>query len=246
MDNEKVNLQARVAELREQVNHQGSASDVAYTVIREAIRGGVIAPGARLIEVELAEALSMSRTPVHEALRRLEAERLIDHAPRGGLIVPTMTLDDLIEIFEIREMLEGLAARRAAERMSRAEIAAMGETVKRMEEAYEAHNIAGVSGASSQYHQILRSGARYSRLPQLLALLFDSQRSILAHEFGTPERVVTAVAEHRAIYEAIAARDQERAEQLARQHSRNALNAQILAHSQLPPAANSRITPTSR
>lgn len=232
MDNQKERFRARLAEIRERFNHYGTASETAYAVIREGIRGGAIAPGARLIEVELAEALSMSRTPVHEALRRLEAERLIEHAPRGGLIVPAMTLDDLIEIFEIRELLEGLAARRGAERMSQTEIDVMGEAVKRMEQAMEANDVTAVSDASGQYHRILRSGARYSRLPQLLALLFDSQRSILAHEFGTPERMSAAIAEHRAIFEAIAARDSEEAEQLARQHSRNALRAQILAHSQ--------------
>lgn len=232
MDDDIATLGSRIGELRERVNHQGTASDIAYAVIREAIRRGIIPPGERLVEVELAEALSMSRTPVHEALRRLEAERLIEHAPRGGLIVPTMTLDDLIEIFDIRELLEGLAARRAAERMSQAQIDVMGETVERMEQAFEANDITRVSELSGQYHRVLRSGARYSRLPQLLALLFDSQRSILAHEFGSPERVAIALAEHRAIYEAIAARDPELAEQLAREHSRNALRAQILAHSQ--------------
>lgn len=230
VDESKEALAAGLGELRERLDQRRAASEIAYTVIREAIRRGMIRPGARLIEVELGEALAMSRTPVHEALRRLEAEHFVERAPRGGLVVPTITLDDLIEIFEIREMLEGLAARRAAERMSQAETNAMRETVERMERALAADDFERVSESSNHYHRILRSGAKYTRLPQLLSWLLDSHRTISAHEFGTPERTATAVAEHRAIYEAIADRDPQRAEMLAREHSRNALTAQILAH----------------
>lgn len=215
--------------LRAQHARHGSTSAVAYWTIRDAIRTGLIRAGERLVELDLAAALEMSRTPVREALRQLEVERLVEVAPRRGFVVPTITIDDLVEIFEIREVLEGLAARRAAQRMGPAELGALRETVDRMDRARDADDLTGLAEASSQFHRLLRSGSKHGRLPQLLALLFDAHRSIWLHELA-PERVDGAIAEHRAIYDAIAAHDGTRAEELAREHSRSALRAQLLAH----------------
>lgn len=219
----------RLRALRAQHARHGSTAAIAYWTIRDAIRTGVIQAGDRLVELDLAAALEMSRTPVREALRQLEVERLVEVAPRRGFVVPTITIDDLVEIFEIREVLEGLAARRAAQRMGPAELEALCETVDRMERARAADDVTGLAEASSQFHRLLRSGSKYARLPQLLALLFDAHRSIWLHELA-PERIDGAIAEHRAICDAITAHDGTLAEQLAREHSRHALRAQILAH----------------
>lgn len=216
-------------ELRARHARHSAAADIAYWTIRDAIRSGVILPGDRLIELDLAAALEMSRTPVRDALRQLDAERLVEKAPSRGFVVPTMTTDDIVEIYEIREVLEGLAARRAAMRMGDAEIAALGETVERAERACNAGDLTVLWQASNQFHSMLRAGNRNARLPRLLALMLDAHRSLRLHEFA-PERVEDAVAEHRAIYEAIASRNGDLAEQLARDHSRHALRAQLLAH----------------
>ncbi len=223
------NRVSSLRELRARHARQGAAADVAYWTIRDAIRSGVIQPGDRLIELDLAAALDMSRTPVRDALRQLEAERLVEKAPSRGFVVPTMTIDDIVEIYEIREVLEGLAARRAAIRMGEAEIAALGETVERAERARDGGDLTVLSQASNQFHGLLRAGNRNARLPRLLALMLDAHRSLRLHEFA-PERVEGAVAEHRAIFEAIAKHDGDMAEQLARDHSRHALRAQLLAH----------------
>ncbi len=218
-----------LAALRAKHDHRGGAADVAYWTIRDAIRTGVIGPGERLVELDLAAALEMSRTPVREALRRLDVERLVEHAPRRGYLVPTVTLEELVEIFEIRGVLEGLAARRAAQRMAPAEIDALRTTVERMEQARDADDLTGLAEASVTFHRLLRSGSRHARLPTLIGVLGDSHPSFGAHELA-PERVSPAVAEHRAIFAAIAARDADAAETLTREHARHALSAQILAH----------------
>ena len=220
--------------MRVKHERRGGAADVAYWAIRDAIRTGVIGPGDRLIELDLAAALEMSRTPVREALRRLEVERLVENAPRRGYAVPTLTLDDLVEVFEIREVLEGLAARRAAQRMGPAEIDALRATVERMERAAEADDLTALSEASTRFHRLLRSGSRHARLPALIGLLGDAYQSLGAHELA-PERVLPAVAEHRAILDAIAGHDPDAAERATREHARHALRAQILArHLSLP------------
>ncbi|MFO7271650.1 GntR family transcriptional regulator [Sphaerobacter thermophilus] len=223
-------LRSDLAALRERHARRGGATEIAYWTIRDALRTGILRPGDRLIEVELAAALDMSRTPVREALRRLEAERLVENVPRRGLVVPAITLDDLVDIYEIRGALEGLAARRAAQRMSAAEIEAMRQTVERMERALADDDLEAVSELSRQFHRLLRGGSPDGRLPTLLSLLMDSYGLLGLHEFNAPGRLSAAVAEHRAIYEAVAARDEEQAERLAREHSHNALQAQIFAH----------------
>lgn len=219
----------RLGDLRRKHEHRGGTVDAAYWAIRDALRTGLIGPGERLIELDLAAALGMSRTPIREALRRLEVERLIANAPRRGFVVPTVSLEDLVEIFEIRGVLEGLAARRAAQRMGPGEVAALADAVGQMERARDADDLTGLSDASARFHRLLRSGSKHGRLPALIALLGDSYRSLGALELA-PERVGPAVAEHRAILDAIAGHNGEEAERLTREHARHALRAQILAH----------------
>jgi len=227
-DDERSQRLHELRELRLKHARHGATADIAYWSIRDAIRSGVIQPGDRLIELDLAGALDMSRTPVRDALRQLEVERLVEKAPSRGFVVPTITTDDLVEIYEIREVLDGLAARRAAMRMGEAEIAALRETIERTERARDAGDFAVLWQGSNAFHRLLRGGNKNGRLSHLLALLLDAHRSLRLHEFA-PERVDGAVAEHRAIYEAIATRDGDLAEQLAREHSRHALRSQLLA-----------------
>lgn len=215
--------------LRERHVQLGAALDIAYWTIRDAIRSGLIGPGERLLEVELAGALEMSRTPVREALRRLEIERLVENSPRRGLAVPTMSLSDLSEIFDIREVLEGLAARRAAQRISPTELAALRDTIERMEQALAAGDVQRLSDTSELFHQLLLAGSKLTRLPDFIGLLVDlHQASLRLYEFA-PDRTADAVREHRGIYEAIAAGDADHAEALAREHARNAARAQVMA-----------------
>jgi DNA-binding GntR family transcriptional regulator len=217
----------QLRQIRDRNAKRGATADVAYWTIRDAIRGDLIQQGDRLIELDLAGALEMSRTPVREALRRLAVERLVEKAPSRGFVVPTIGIEDLVEIYELREVLEGLAARRAAHRFGPTEIAVLAEAVERSERARDAGDMHVLWEGSNHFHRILR-GSDHSRVTQLLTLLLDAHRSLRLHEFG-PERITDAVAEHRAIYEAIAARNPEEAERLARDHSRNALRSQLRA-----------------
>jgi DNA-binding GntR family transcriptional regulator len=225
----KTERAAAIARIQAKHARRGSMMDIAYYTLREAMRDGVLAPGESLTEVELAKLLDMSRTPVREALRRLEVERLVENAPRRGLVVPTMTLDHLIEVFEIRSVLEGLAARRCAQRMGPNEIAALAACVEQMERALAETDDDLLNQASSHFHRLMRTGSGMSRLREMVVLMMDSSRSIGLHEFAQG-RAAQAVIEHKAIYDAIKAGDAEGAEAAARLHSLNALQAQILAH----------------
>lgn len=218
-----------IRELRDKHSRHKNAAEIAYWAIRDAIRTGVIAPGERLIELDLAAALDMSRTPVREALRRLATERLIETAAGRGYVVPTATIDELVDLFQIRGALEGLAARRAAQRMVQAEIEAMRDTLRRMDLAIETDDLTTLSIASTQFHRLLRAGSRDNRLGELIVLVTDAVPGLGAHEMA-PDRAAIAVAEHHAICEAIANRQPDEAERLVRQHAENALGAQIAAY----------------
>ena len=208
---------------------RGGTVDIAYWTIRDAIRTQILGPGERLVEVELASALHMSRTPVRESLRRLVSEGLVGNAPRRGLSVRMLTLQDLVDIFEIDEVLEGLAARTAAQRMGAAEIEALSHVVCRMERALAAGDDSALAMANTQFHSMLRMGSKNGRLPTLLGQHHDTAPTLRSHQLA-PERAPVAVAEHRAIYHAIAARDGDTAERLTREHTQNALRAYVLAH----------------
>src|SRR5438093_10646173 len=93
-----------------------NASEVAFDAIRRAIVAGRLAPGERLREVALAKQLGISATPVREALARLQQEGLVQVEPRRGAVVPRLGTHDIMEVYELRELLEANAARRAAER----------------------------------------------------------------------------------------------------------------------------------
>ena len=216
----------RLEALRAKNADRGSVVEVAYWTLREAIRDGNVLPGERLMEVPLAEALEMSRTPVREALRRLEAEQLIDNVPRRGLIVPEITLEDLIEIFTIREYLEGLCARLATEQMLKAEMSLLEQIVLKTEQVMETGDTSVLADMSRTFHQRIRQGARSARLPKLISLLYDAHRSTGLHEL-TGERRRRAVAEHRHIFDAMQSGDAQEAETRMRQHIRSALNTQI-------------------
>ena len=99
----------------------------AYSQMKEAIEDGIIGPGARITEVELSERFRMSRTPIREAIYRLESEGLLSHEPRRGLVVTQPDHQMIVELYTMREALEGTAARLAAQHASEAELATLTE-----------------------------------------------------------------------------------------------------------------------
>lgn len=208
-------------------SHRGTNVDVIYATIRDAIRSRVVSPGTHLTELALSAVLEISRTPIREALQRLENEYLLEKSPRRGFVIPTLRLDDMVEIFEIREVLLGLAARNAAQRANPAEIAVMAETVTRMKQAQAHQDSGGLSQASAQFHRAIEQAAKNRRLQKLIRL---NSGAMPLYEFADADRFVPAIAEHRAIFEAIAAHDAKRAERLAQEHSRNALQALTRSH----------------
>jgi DNA-binding GntR family transcriptional regulator len=201
----------------------GTAVDAVYEVLRRSILDGELPPGHRLRSDVLANELKVSRTPVREALRKLETEGLVD-ASRSGLVVRQSSEEDLVEIFYLREALEGMAARLAAENATRAEIDELHALFEDMEAVAARGDIALVRKLTGEFHLLVCRASHNKRLIQSLQGLLDRVRQAQSSTLYMPGRPADALKEHRALLRAIEKRDPDLAETLARQHRRKTLD----------------------
>ncbi len=197
---------------------QGSLYTRVFKEIEHAILVGEIADGAPLTELSLSEALGVSRTPVREALRQLEHDGLVKSTPNKGVVVVGLSDKDIDDIYMIRMMIEGLAARLAAQNITDDEIKELGEIVE-LQEFYASKDDSGhVKQLDSSFHDTLYSICRSRPLARILTQFHNyiqKQREMSIRSAG---RAKAAVAEHRKIFDAIAAHDADNAEKYAREH----------------------------
>ena len=203
----------RVAPLR----RRRLVDDAAQT-LRDAILDGRFTAGARLRQTDLADQLAISRTPVREALGRLQHEGLVDLLPGGGVRVAVLALEEAVELYDLREVLDGLAARLAAQRATPASLARLEKSLKRMARCLARHDANQWFGAHVEFHDEIFQASANTRLIALSAVVRLSIQRFHPVLLRTPHRLADAHREHREIHTAIAAGDGERAERLARAH----------------------------
>lgn len=210
--------------------------DRVYARLRKAIVEGYFAPGERLIQDKLAEQLGVSRSPVREAIRRLESEGLVEVAPVRGVTVINMPLDEAVGLYDLREVLEGLAARLAARNISPNQLSELRDCVKRMEELLPPKTTPHRwVEENSRFHEIIVQASRNRKLMELLPVLRESIGVLCRAIESNPGRVAEAMREHEAILAAIATGDAEEAERLGRLHivhSKNAVLARLRGETQ--------------
>ncbi len=201
-----------------------------YALLLDAIDRGDYAPGARLVEAELAERFGVSRTPVREALNRLETQGVVARDARRGVIVASLDYDQLGELYAVREVMEALAARMAARHASPAEIALLVEMVAA--DRARAEDVAALSRANKAFHRQLHRASHNRYLIQMLDAMRRSLALLSSTTLAVPGRGAQSVEEHGAIVAAIAARDEEAADAAARRHIVNALGARLRLEAQ--------------
>lgn len=196
-------------------------SENVFRRIQAAIVKGDIAPGSKISEPELARTYGISRGPLREAIHRLEGQRLLVRVPHVGARVVSLNHAELIELYEIRESLEGMACRLAAERMSNEEI----DELRRVLETHErdAAFQAGVGyyqqeGDFDFHYRIIQGSGNRTLTQMLCGELYQLVRMYRMKFSATPNRPRQAFAEHHRILDAIADRDGELAELLMRRH----------------------------
>ncbi|MES9543653.1 FCD domain-containing protein [Actinomadura sp. NPDC000600] len=197
------------------------AVDRVYTRLRADILDGVHPPGARLGEAELAEATGSSRTPVREALRRLEVEGLVEVLPHRGARVPDWTPEDLEEIYDLRMLLEGAAARRAATRVTASDADRMDELCRLMDEAVEpgaGQDLDRVAELNAEFHDVIRAAAASGRLVSMLNAVVQLPLVMRTFHRYSPADLARSSAHHRELAAALRAHDGTWAESVMRAH----------------------------
>jgi DNA-binding GntR family transcriptional regulator len=193
-----------------------SRADYVKERIREAIQTGRYQPGDRIRESEVAEWLEVSRTPVREALRRLESEGLVGFESWRGVVVADLDRQQVSELYAMREVLEGAAARLAARHIGDAEIELLEALLARADARGEDPD--ALAAINRQFHETIYGAAHNRYLTQTLEQLRNSLALLRGTTFAVPGRAETAAAEHRMILEAIRNRDPDAAESAARTH----------------------------
>jgi DNA-binding GntR family transcriptional regulator len=188
-----------------------------YTTLKEEIRAGTLRSGDRLVEVEIAERLGVSRTPVREALQRLEAQRLIEFANPRGLVIATLSAERVAELYDMREVLEGTAARLAAGHATRFEVESMNLLVDRFKKATQASEAAHLN---RRLDEVIAQAAHNQFLLAAMNQLYDAVALLGETTYLIPGRIAAGANENGAIVEAITHRDPDAAEAASRHHIR--------------------------
>ena len=204
--------------------------DIVFEALREAILSGSLAPGERLMEIQLAEDMGVSRTPVREAIRKLELEGFVVMIPRKGTYVAGLSMKQMSEVFEVRAALEELAVDLSAERISDEELEQLEHlhTRSRVDEMVK-DDIETIVKLDEEFHDLLYKTARNSRLSSAINHLTEQMHRYRTASLSYPGRLKSALEEHRNIVEAIARRDGDAARKAAREHMDRAESSYIQA-----------------
>jgi DNA-binding GntR family transcriptional regulator len=201
-----------------------AASDSVYSTLREAILNGVLGAGARLAEEELAAQFAVSRTPVREAILRLEATALATRTRRGGLVVSAVSPDEILEVYAVREVVDGLAASLAAHVARESDLAELSSLNAEFREAPDARTMASVN---LRLHEAIARAGGNGVLIEIMSSIHDRVRRFPGTTFSDPARAAAAITEHDAIIRAISDHDALAAEKLARAHMSSAMRVRI-------------------
>ncbi len=200
----------------------GSLRGKVFIQLQNDILNGLYQPGDNLIETKLSEELGVSRTPIREAIRQLELEGLVHSIPNKGAIVKGISSQDVEDIYTIRMLIEGLAARWAAEKITCEELKELKEVVE-LEEFYTLKNdVDHLLQFDSRFHDIIFKASKSKTLMHTLSTFHHYVQRARNASLNNPERARMVLEEHKAILQAIMEHDAEKAERLTTLHVRNA------------------------
>lgn len=199
--------------------------DLAYAEIKRAILDNVFPPGFQAAEVDIAKRLEMSRTPVHEAMARLQEEGLVRIQPRRGILVRGLTSEDVQEIYDVIIALEGAAAARLAQlgdEEKRKLVVALEAQTSAMQKALEGEHLKQWAVADEAFHDLLVANCGNRRLQRIVGTVKDQLHRARMFTLNLRPLPVTSGQEHRTLIAAIAAGDSETASVAARLHRTHA------------------------
>lgn len=193
-------------------------TDQVYRALRQRIVQGEIAEGERMVEAALAEEFNVSKTPVREALSRLASERLAERIPGGGVIARAMSYEEVADYLEVREVLEGLGAEKAAVRAAQSDIAKLESIIDESEAAGANGDLNSYSVLDSAFHTTIICMGDNIALKEIMPLLHDKIRVVMKASVALPGRFPKSVEEHRSVLRALAEGDPREAGAQMRKH----------------------------
>jgi len=199
-----------------------SKAEELYEFLRNAILDGIFEPNERIREENIAALASVSRTPVREAIHRLEVDNLVQDSGQG-LVVGSVSPDELAELCAVREVLEGMASRLAATARSEIDLLSLQNILHDYQEATEKQDVQQLVALNHAFHETIWQAARNRYLFHELITLRGSIERLQKTTLNEPQRQREALAQHRAVLEAIINHDGDAAERLTRQHFREAM-----------------------
>lgn len=195
--------------------------DMVFDVLMNAIMQGQLSPGERLLEVQLADEMGVSRTPVREAIRRLELEGFVVMVPRKGAYVAGLSVDDVESVYEIRTALETLAVRLAAQRMEADDYRQLDELALKMQATWQERNVDQWVELDAHFHELLYKFSRNERLVQMMSNIMEQLSRYRIISLANVEVRQNSLSEHQELIEALRRRDSEMAAAAAARHIEN-------------------------
>jgi DNA-binding GntR family transcriptional regulator len=201
-----------------QVPIRETVGSAAYRLLRDAILEGQIPMGTRINELELAGAWNISRTPIRDALRRLEAEGLVQASPGRGVLVPVLGLADLDELYELREILEARASRRAAERAGADLQGQLNDLIRAFGSALKQGDMDRVTTIDIAIHSAVASACGSAKLEHAIDTVRAQVHHVRLRSYRIRGRAAKSLREMAKLVAAIRARDPLRSEAAMRDH----------------------------
>ena len=192
--------------------------EIAYEVLKKAIITGEIPAGERIVETDYADRLHISRTPLREALRKLERDGLVEYVMRRGVVVRAFTIDDVREIYTIRNSLEMLTLPAIIEKATKEDIDSLRERLSEMDRLQEKDDIEGLSPLARAFHWELTSICRQKRILRVIEGQDEYIRRFSAMSIRQENRRSQAHEEHHKLVDYVEAKDLERFTELTRKH----------------------------
>lgn len=205
----------------------GQVSDTVFEVLQEAILDGVLPPSSWLREKELAQELAVSRTPIREALRRLAVEGLVIITAHQGAMVVPLTMEDILEVYIVRETLEGLASRQAARYRTQEQLDQLDGILDQMRREGSHGSPQNLAALNIEFHKVIRKAARNHFLDRFLTQIEHAVRRFGNTTYEFPEWATDSLEEHRQITEALRSGNPDAAEKLAIEHMQHARRLRI-------------------
>jgi DNA-binding GntR family transcriptional regulator len=201
--------------------------DITSEKLHELIKDGYFRPGESISEREIAEMLGVSRTPVREAFRRLEKDGLIVYQPMKGVTIKSFTVPEMIDLYRVREYIEGLATRLFTEKKREQSLEELQRNINQAEYAASIGDVKEQTIINGHFHQTIVDGTENMYLINIYRPLITQISLIRSTSLSYQDRSIINIGEHKDILAAIKAGDADKAEELSRVHVRNSLQAAL-------------------